>query len=166
MTSPAVITDFASMFVPTPFLSGSEWQPHFAADEKSSRNLGRDKAKLKIIVVDDESLIAETLAEILKEEGFDVQAVTAGESALELAADFVPDIVLSDVIMPDMTGFELGVKIRSIVPRCKILLFSGQAATVDLLERARKQGHPFEILAKPIRPEALVGLVRKASGQV
>jgi len=164
MTSP-LFADLSSTFVPTPFLSGSEWQPHFAADEKSGRALARDNAKRKIIVVDDEVLIAETLAEILREEGFDVRAVTAGESALELADEFVPDIVLSDVIMPGMTGIELGVKIRSIVPRCKIFLFSGQAATVDLLERARKQGHPFEILAKPIRPEALVRLVRNASGQ-
>ena len=60
-----------------------------------------------------------------------------------------PAIVLSDVIMPGLNGIENGIKIREIVPTCKIILFSGQAATVDLLEKARERGHRFDILAKP-----------------
>lgn len=164
MSSQHFIADLTSI-VPFPFLRGSEWQPHFSPDEKPAPTPARDGAKLRIIVVDDEVLIAETLAEILNQEGFDARAVTAGEAALKLAQTFVPDVMFSDVIMPGMTGIDLGIKIRSTVPGCKIFLFSGQAATVDLLDKARKQGHGFEILAKPIRPEIVVELVRQAAGR-
>jgi DNA-binding NtrC family response regulator len=164
MSSQPSLAHLASI-IPIPFLTGSEWQPHFSSDEKPGRTPAADGAKLRIIVVDDEVLIAETLAEILNAEGFDARAVTAGDAALTLAQTFVPDIVFSDVIMPGMTGVDLGIKIRSLVPLCKIFLFSGQAATVDLLDKARKQGHRFEILAKPIRPEMVVELVRRAAGR-
>jgi CheY-like chemotaxis protein len=46
--------------------------------------------------------------------------------------------------------------IRSILPKIKILLFSGQAATADLLEKAREKGYEFEILAKPVHPQDLL----------
>lgn len=164
MSSQYVIADLASI-VSIPFFAGSEWQPRFSADGKPGPASDGDSVKLRIIVVDDEVLIAETLAEILNTEGFEARAVTAGDAALKLAQTFVPDIMFSDVIMPGMSGVDLGIKIRSIVPRCKIFLFSGQAATVDMLDKARKQGHNFDILAKPIRPEAVVELVRQAAGR-
>jgi hypothetical protein len=47
-----------------------------------------------------------------------------------------------------------------MLPKCKILLFSGQAATADLLDRARSQGHEFEILAKPVHPQDLLARLR------
>jgi CheY-like chemotaxis protein len=116
--------------------------------------------KVRIIVVDDEALIADTVVEILKEEGFEATGVSTGTSAIELARDWQPDIVLSDVILPGLNGIEIGVRIREMVPNCRIILFSGQAATLDLLEKAREQGHKFDILAKPIKPEKLVHLIR------
>ena len=54
--------------------------------------------------------------------------------------------------MPDMNGIEAAIHIRGFLPACKVLLFSGQAATADLLENARARGHEFEILAKPVHP--------------
>lgn len=165
MSNPHVIARIASI-IPVSLLIDSEWQPTFSNAEKPRRIPARDNAKLNIIVVDDEVLIAETLAEILNEEGFEARAVTAADAALKLAETFVPDIMFSDVIMPGMNGVDLGVKIRAIAPRCQIFLFSGQALTVDLLEKARKQGHRFDILAKPIRPETVVELVRQAAGRI
>ncbi len=47
-----------------------------------------------------------------------------------------------------------------MLPGCKILLFSGQAATADLLERVRQQGHEFEILAKPVHSQDLLARLR------
>jgi len=120
--------------------------------------------KVKIVVIDDESLIAETVVEILRDQGFDAVAVPNGASAIDLAKTWRPEIVLSDVIMPGLNGIETGIKIRELVPGCKVILFSGQAATVDLLEQAREQGHGFEILAKPIRPEKLISVIRENSG--
>jgi CheY-like chemotaxis protein len=58
--------------------------------------------------------------------------------------------------MPGMTGIEVAIAVRRKLPNCKILLFSGQAATADLLEQAQTHGHEFEIVAKPIHPTDLL----------
>ena len=59
-----------------------------------------------------------------------------------------------------MVALSIFVNIRRFLPGCKILLFSGQAATADLLESARAQGHEFEILAKPVHPQDLLAKLR------
>jgi CheY-like chemotaxis protein len=69
-------------------------------------------------------------------------------------------MLISDVIMTDLNGIDAAIKIRELLPECKILLFSGQAATADLLDRARGQGHEFEILAKPVHPQDLLARLR------
>ena len=118
------------------------------------------KTKRKILVVDDERVIADTLAIILNQHGFDASAVYTGTAAVERARSTKPDLIISDVIMPDMNGIEAAIHIRKFLPGCKILLFSGQAATADLLESARAQGHEFEILAKPVHPQDLLSTLK------
>ena len=118
------------------------------------------KSKSKILVVDDERVIADTLAMILSQSGFDARAVYSGEGALELASTFEPDMLISDVIMADLNGIDAAIRIRTLLPKIKILLFSGQAATADLLEKARAQGYEFEILAKPVHPQDLLTRLR------
>jgi len=105
-------------------------------------------------------VIADTLAIILNQNGFDAHAVYTGTAAVDRARSSHPDLVISDVIMPDMNGIEAAIQIRALLPGCKILLFSGQAATADLLEKARAQGHEFEILAKPVHPQDLLAKLR------
>ena len=118
-------------------------------------------AKLKVVVVDDETTISETLVEILNGEGFEAVAASNGDSAIELAESFRPDIVISDVVIPGRNGVETGIRIRELLPRCRVILFSGQAATADLLKEARDRGHEFQILAKPVRPEKLLSIIRE-----
>lgn len=117
-------------------------------------------AKPRVLVADDEHVIANTLTIILNQSGFDARAVYSGEKAVETAATFHPDMLISDVIMTGITGIESAIQIRAMLPNCKILLFSGQAATADLLEKAREQGHEFEILAKPVHPTDLLAKLR------
>ena len=62
--------------------------------------------------------------------------------------------------MPGMTGIEVAIIVRTQLPDCKILLFSGQAATAELLEKAKAQGHEFEILSKPLHPADLLEKLR------
>jgi CheY-like chemotaxis protein len=118
------------------------------------------QVKPKVLVADDERVIADTLAIILNQSGFEATAVYSGEKAVEVARSLQPDMLISDVIMTDLNGIDAAIKIRSILPSCKILLFSGQAATADLLDRARGQGHEFEILAKPVHPQDLLARLR------
>ncbi|WP_429634711.1 hypothetical protein [Tunturiibacter psychrotolerans] len=65
-------------------------------------------------------------------------------------------------MMPEMSGLELAIQLQAVCPECKILLFSGQAQTVDLLQKARAQGHSFELLSKPIHPTDLLDGIRSA----
>lgn len=118
------------------------------------------QGKPKVLVADDERVIADTLAIILNQSGFDATAVYSGEKAVEMAKSLQPDMLISDVIMTDLNGIDAAIKIRELLPTCKILLFSGQAATADLLDRARVQGHEFEILAKPVHPQDLLARLR------
>jgi CheY-like chemotaxis protein len=119
-------------------------------------------AKPKVLVVDDERVIADTLAMILNQSGFEARAVYSGEKALETVTTFLPDMLISDVIMADLNGIDAAIRIRGLMPKIKILLFSGQAATADLLEKARAQGYEFEILAKPVHPQDLLTKLRTA----
>jgi CheY-like chemotaxis protein len=114
----------------------------------------------KVLVVDDEKVIADTLAIILSQNGFESSAVYSGTDAVRRAKEITPDLVISDVIMPDMNGIQAAIQIRQMLPKTKILLFSGQAATADLLEDARKEGHEFEILAKPVHPQDLLAKLK------
>ncbi len=119
-----------------------------------------DTKRPKVLVADDERVIADTLAMILNQSGFEARAVYTGEKALELAESFRPDMLISDVIMADLNGIDAAIRIRALLPAIKILLFSGQAATADLLEKARTDGYEFDILAKPVHPQDLLNKLR------
>lgn len=116
--------------------------------------------KPRVLVADDERVIADTLAMILNNSGFQARVAYSGEKALELASEYRPEMLISDVIMGGLNGIDAAIKIREILPSIKILLFSGQAATADLLEKARAQGYEFEILAKPVHPQDLLAKLR------
>jgi CheY-like chemotaxis protein len=113
-----------------------------------------------VFVVDDESVIATTLAIILNKAGFEAHAMFSGEEAVASLAELRPDLLITDVVMGSMNGIEVATIFRNKFPDCKILLFSGQAATNDLLEKASAQGHEFEILAKPVHPADLIAKLR------
>jgi DNA-binding response OmpR family regulator len=115
-----------------------------------------------VLVVDDERVIADTLTIILSRSGFDAITAYDGETALTLAKATPPDLLISDVVMPGMTGVELAIALTHAIPTCKILLFSGQAATADLLEKARASGHDFTTLTKPVHPTDMLTRVRES----
>jgi len=118
-----------------------------------------DEPKPVVLVVDDELVIADTLTAILNTAGIAAIAAYDGRSALEIAQTIPPDLLLSDVVMPGMSGIDLAIAIRQAVPDCKVLLFSGQAATVDLLANARDAGRDFTTLEKPIHPTELLARI-------
>jgi CheY-like chemotaxis protein len=126
----------------------------------NKNNMTKANAKPKVLIADDERVIADTLAMILNQSGFTARAVYSGETAVELAQEFQPEMLISDVIMAGLNGIDAAIRIRALLPKIKILLFSGQAATADLLERARAEGYEFEILAKPVHPQDLLDKLR------
>jgi CheY-like chemotaxis protein len=128
---------------------------------KKSENTKSKRKKPTVLVVDDERLIADTMAEILKRSGFHSLCAYNGQSALELAIKANPDFVITDVIMPIMNGVQLAIAIRKASPDTQILLLSGQAGITDILDAGRKEGYSFELLAKPIHPEKLLQRLKK-----
>ncbi len=113
-----------------------------------------------IYVVDDEKIIAETLALILNKAGLKAKAFEDPLAALEAAKVAAPALLITDVMMPGMTGVDLAIEICNLYPNCKALLFSGKAATAALLEESRSQGHEFEFLTKPVHPTDLLAKLR------
>jgi CheY-like chemotaxis protein len=115
----------------------------------------------RVLVVDDETIIADTIAKILRLEGYTATAAYDGDSALESALLKPPHLLLTDVVLPGMNGIELAQTIKRVYPDCQVLLFSGQASTLDLLASAHRSGHCFSLLSKPVPPEELLAQVAR-----
>ncbi len=105
----------------------------------------------RVLLVDDDRYIADSLASLLRSSGYQAIAVYDGQSALEECESAAPDLIISDVMMPGMTGIEMAVQIKQRHASCKILLSSRLADAADLLQAARLRGYDFELLPKPIR---------------
>ena len=119
----------------------------------------------EILVVDDEPMLADTLAIIFQRAGYTATAVYSGEEALALITARQPALVVTDVVMPGMDGVALAKTVRTSYPTCRVLLFSGNADTQGLLEAAQQDGHTFEILAKPIGPPQMLAKVESLLNQ-
>jgi DNA-binding NtrC family response regulator len=113
----------------------------------------RDDGEFRVLVVDDEQVIADTLAMILNRSGFVAKTAYSGEAAVMQASQWRPAALISDVIMPGITGAQAAAAILRFLPRCHIILFSGHG-TLDIAHRMVEC--PFEILPKPVHPAKLL----------
>lgn len=130
--------------------------PVFSSPQPEDGTEARQAPAPRILVVDDETLIADTIVQILNRNGFVAECAYSGAEAIEIATRCCPELVLSDVMMPQVDGVEAAIEIRRACPDTRIVLFSGQAATMEILARARDRGHDFELLPKPIHPTQLI----------
>ncbi len=113
-----------------------------------------------IFVVDDDLAIAKMLSVILQMNLFNATAYGCPLEALAAARESAPDYCISDIAMPAMSGIELAIKIRQEMPMCKVLLFSGEDSSSELVKNAVAQGHRFDLVQKPIRPEHLISALQ------
>jgi DNA-binding response OmpR family regulator len=121
---------------------------------------GGDRAyRPVVLVVDDECTIADTLTEILKRSGFNAIAAYDGPSALDTALLNPPQVLITDVFLPGMNGIDLAISMRRIFTDCKVILFSGNAATSPLMASAMRAGHNFVLLTKPVHPADMLAHV-------
>ena len=122
-----------------------------------------------VLVVDDEPLVTDTLAAILTREGFHALKAYNGKTALSISRAFTPDLLLTDVAMPEMDGIELAIRLVAGHPLCQVLLFSGHATCADVM-LAQNAGLDFPLLTKPVHPSELLRhirqLLRSAKGAV
>lgn len=95
--------------------------------------------KAKILVIDDERTVADTLKTIFSKAGMEAMAVYSAEQALTLMSQWVPQMAIIDVQLPGMNGIDLAILLKDKYPDCGLTLFSGYAATNDLLEKAKRE---------------------------
>jgi DNA-binding NtrC family response regulator len=117
--------------------------------------------KKRVLIVDDEKIITDTLVMIFSNEGYDARGVYSAEQALSLMSEWIPQLAIIDVRLPEMNGIDLAILFKAEYPDCRLSLFSGETATGDLLDNALREGHSFSVLAKPVHPTELLGLASR-----
>jgi DNA-binding NtrC family response regulator len=113
----------------------------------------------RILIVEDEKVVADTLGQILSGTGYEIRVVYSAEDALALLATWRPEVAILDVMLPKMNGIELALVLKEHLPSCHTLLFSGQPSVEALMEKAKNEGHHFEILAKPVHPTVMLDAI-------
>jgi CheY-like chemotaxis protein len=120
----------------------------------------------KILVVDDERSIAETMRDIFETAGYAAYCAFSGDEAITKAADLCPDVLLSDVMMPGKNGFEVALHVKQFCPECRLILFSGQVATTLVVQgfahAFAERGYHYDLLSKPLHPSELIAKVQEA----
>jgi DNA-binding NtrC family response regulator len=124
----------------------------------------QSRSRSRILVVDDEWVIADSLSEVLRCNGYATETAYDAAGALQTALLSPPEILITDVVLPGMNGVELAITLKSVYPDCKILLCSGHASTPELLRSPHCAPYDFTLLSKPVRPQDLLALVEHRLG--
>jgi UDP-3-O-acyl N-acetylglucosamine deacetylase len=114
----------------------------------------------RILVVDDEDRVVQSIVDVLEDEGFKVSAARSGEEAIEVFQREIPDVTLLDIWMPGMDGIEVLKRLKWIAPDCQIIMISGHA-TISTAMTAVKLG-AFDFIEKPLSLDVLLLTIRRA----
>ena len=113
----------------------------------------------RILIVEDEANIVVSLEFLLGQEGHEVKVATSGEDALALAADYRPDLVLLDVMLPGIDGFEVCRRLRGQQPRARIILLTAHDREAERLKGLDLGADLY--ITKPFSTRALLADVRR-----
>jgi len=114
----------------------------------------------KILIVDDEKDILELLEYNLEKEGFDVQTANNGMQAVEIAREFIPDLILLDIMMPVMDGVETCRQLREVIELNDTFIIFLTARSEEYSEVAGFEAGGDDYLNKPIKPRALISRLK------
>ena len=130
--------------------------------EVKSKEEPAEEEKIKILVVEDEFGLHEIFREIFRMEGYEVRIATNGVNGYELFQKFDPDLVFTDIIMPEMDGLELVSKIREINPQIKVIFMSGFFGMKKVKERVREnvERYGYLTIAKPFKLSLMLDMVK------
>jgi CheY-like chemotaxis protein len=111
---------------------------------------------MKILVIDDDHLVRYALSKILSSNGYEVVTASDGKRGMTVLRDEHPEVVITDIIMPEQEGIDTIIQIRRERPGAKIIAISGggRIRNIDFLEMAQSLGAD-EVLAKPFEAEKL-----------
>jgi UDP-3-O-acyl N-acetylglucosamine deacetylase len=114
----------------------------------------------KVLIVDDEERVVQSIAGVLEDEGFRVATARSGEEAIGVFQQEEPDITLLDIWMPGMDGIEVLKRLKWIAPDCLVVMISGHA-TISTAMTAVKLG-AFDFIEKPLSLDVLLMTIRRA----
>jgi CheY-like chemotaxis protein len=119
----------------------------------------------RILVVDDDEMVLIALDELLKPEGYEVQTVSSGMEALQKLDQGGYDLLMLDVIMPEMDGYELCKRIREKekYKETPVVFLTAKSRDEDRAKGLEAGANLY--LSKPISPDKLLGIVSDALGQ-
>ncbi len=117
----------------------------------------------KVLVVDDEERVVQSIAGVLEDEGFKVTVARSGEEAVQIFEKEGPDVILLDIWMPGMDGIEVLKRLKWIAPDSQVIMISGHA-TISTAMTAVKLG-AFDFIEKPLSLDVLLLTVRRALDQ-
>jgi two-component system, NtrC family, response regulator AtoC len=115
---------------------------------------------MKVLIIDDEPSLRQTVSMILGEEGFETHAASDGREGLERALQIQPDMILTDVRMPGMTGIEFLERYRADGGDAMVIVMTAYGST-ELAIEAMKKG-AYDYVPKPFSADQLVLTIRKA----
>jgi DNA-binding response OmpR family regulator len=115
---------------------------------------------MKILVIDDDDLVRRTVAKILRSDGHEVVCAGDGIAGMRVFREQAPELVVTDIIMPEREGIETILAIRRENPKVKIIAISGggQFGEVEVLKMAQLLGAD-DVIAKPFRAEELLSRI-------
>jgi DNA-binding NtrC family response regulator len=114
--------------------------------------------KTKLLIIEDEKITRRSLSDILSGEGYEVSAAEDGEEGMRLFTDVRPDIVITDLRLPKLSGIEILTRIMQADPNCKVILITA-FASVETAIQSLKIG-AYDYLTKPFSPEKLISILR------
>ena len=149
---------------------GSEFLIHLPLAKKQRTNekfppinainsAGATKKATRILVVDDEADITDVIKTLLEMEGKEVETANTGESAIEVATAFKPEVALVDIGLPDIDGYEVARRLRAAYPAIFLIAHSGWGAEEDR-QRTREAGFDYH-LVKPAEIEEIMEVLEK-----
>jgi len=117
----------------------------------------------RILLVEDDPAVRKTLAALLREAGHTVTEADGGTAALALLADHPVDLVLTDLGMPELTGWEVARLVKAHRPQLPVVLLTGWGQQPGVI--AEHQGVVDRVLGKPCRLEELLGVILELTGE-
>ena len=127
-------------------------------------HLGSD-ARVRVLVADDDPVILRLIEVNLGLEGFEVETATGGEDAIAKAAQVRPDVILLDVMMPGVTGWDVAARLKADQATSNIPLVFLSARSQDEDKRKGEELGVAAYVSKPFDPVELVATIRRLAGQ-
>ena len=118
----------------------------------------------RILVLEDAELVRKTLILVLERHGYLVRGFATAKEALEDVPEFLPQVLICDINLPDMNGIQAALAFGQTAPECRVLLLSGDTSSGELLADAASRGYHFDVLPKPTAPSELLAHIEQLIG--